>query len=194
MKRNIYISFIQSESFNYKFKMLDKYKGRKYKFSDESYDITLPQDTPTEESLLKLAKNIAHSEVTIVFITRGVLESAWIPLEVKYSLELPGDINKASTHKGILAVVIPDKGNNYGYALEQGKKGLWRPIPGVLPAIITDNMFNEKNIQNKYNVHYESYISVYRWEELLRSFDYIVEAAYNKATNFFDEYNVTTDL
>jgi len=173
--------------------MLDKYKGRKYKFSDDSYDIKVPQTEPTEESLLKLAKNIAHSEVTIVFITRGILESKWIPLEINYSLNVPNDINKASTHKGILAVVIPDKGNDYSYILKQDRKGMWRPNKDLLPPVIWNNMFNEKEIQNKNNIHYESYISVYRWEELLRSFDYIVEAAYNKATNFYDEYNVYTD-
>ena len=41
MKRNIYISYIHSDSANFKFKIMDKFKGRKYKFSDEEIDSTM---------------------------------------------------------------------------------------------------------------------------------------------------------
>lgn len=190
MKRNIYISYIHSDSMNYHFKIVDKFKGRKYKFSDKSFDPTQSNTEPIEETLTKLAKNIHHSEVTIVLLSRHLSDSTWIPLEVEYSLKIADVLHKPLPHKGILGVVIPDKGNDYSYMMKKGSKGLWRVDQTQLPAIIAHNMFNEKVVQNKHNIHYESFISVYRWEDFVREFDVCVEAAYDKATNFYYEYNV----
>jgi len=190
MKKNVYISYINAESTNFKFKLMDRFKGRKYKHSEESFDITTTTLENVEDQLL-LAKNISRTDVTVVFITRSVLESKWIPLEVAYSLDLTEHLPKLTTPRGIVGVVIPEKGNDYSYMMKKGKKGIWYADKDKLPTIISNNMFNEKVIQNKYNINYNSYISVYRWEDFVYSFDKIVNAAYDKATNTFEDYKIT---
>ena len=175
---------------NYKFKLMDRFKGRKYKHTDESFDVNTTT-LENEEDQVLLAKNISRTDVTVVFISRSVLESKWIPLEVAYSLDLTTHLPKIEKPRGIVGVVIPDKGNDYSYMMKKGKKGIWYADKDKLPAIISSNMFNEKVIQNKYNVDYNSFISLYRWEDFLYSFDKIINAAYDKATNTFEDYNIT---
>jgi len=191
MKRNIYISYINSESKNFKFKIMDKFKGRKYKFSDENFDITSTNIFQSEESLSKLAKKITQSDVTVVLISRNILESKWIPLEVKYSLALPKFKDHTTKPKGIVGVVIPDKGNDYSYIMKKGSKGIWSVDKDKLPDIISSNIHNEKVIQNKNNINFDSYISVYRWEDFIGTFDNCVNAAYEKATTYLEDYNIT---
>lgn len=191
MKKNIYISYIHSESMNYKFKILDQFRGRKYKLSEESFDPSLSSTPQTDEILTKIAKNIAHSEVTVVLISRSVLQSAYIPIEVDYSLDSSKRFSRLPLPKGVVGVVIPDKGNDYSYLMKKGSKGLWVADPAKLPLIISKNMYNEKVVQNKHNIHYHSFISIYRWEDFVRNFDECIEAAYDKATNFSDDYNIT---
>jgi|LGOV01.1.fsa_nt_gb hypothetical protein len=190
MKKNVYISYINAESTNFKFKLTDRFKGRKYKSSEESFDIATTTLDNVDDRL-QLAKNISRTDVTVVFITRSVLESKWIPLEVAYSLDLTEHLPKLTQPKGIVGVVIPEKGNDYSYMMKKGKKGIWYADKDKLPTIISSNMFNEKVIQNKYNINYNSYISIYRWEDFVYSFDKIVNAAYDKATNTFEDYNIT---
>lgn len=190
MKRNIYISGIHSESMNYKYKIIDRFKGRKYKASEELYtfDMTFEQDS--EESI-KIGKNIARTDVTVVLISRSVLESNWIPLEVKYSLEGFSNTKTELKPNGVIGVVIPDKGNDYSYIMKKGLKGIWRADKTKLPEIISSNINNEKVIQNKNNVSYDSFISVYRWEDFVRNFESCINIAYDKATNLYENYNIS---
>jgi hypothetical protein len=176
---------------NYKFKITDKFRGRKYKFSSEDFDVINKAAIQDEETLLKLAKNISHSDVTVVFITRSILESKWIPIEVQYSLDHSNFFSKLVLSKGVLGVVIPDKGNDYSYIMKKGRKGIWQVDKEKIPMIISSNMHNEKQIQNKNNIHYDSFISVYRWEDFVKEFDVCIESAYDKATNYFEDYNIT---
>ena len=120
MKKNVYISYIHAESMNYKFKIMDKFKGRKYKLSDESYGISDQSLEPTDEHITKMAKNISHSEITVVLISRGILQSTWIPLEVESSLDPTKLFTRVPLPKGVLGVVIPDKGNDYSYIMRKG--------------------------------------------------------------------------
>lgn len=190
MKRNIYLSYIHSDSMNFKFKILDRFKGRKYKISEESYDILNKDNNPSEEELLKLEKKISKSDVTVVLISRNVLESKWIPLEVQYSIDSTNLFTSETSHKGIIGVVIPDKGNDYSYLMTKGRKGIWSVDKSKLPNIISANIHNEKVVQNKNNVNYDSFISVYRWEDFIRDFEGCINAAYDKANNFSEEYEI----
>ena len=183
MKKNIYISYIHSDSMNFKFKIMDKFKGRKYKYSNEETDSELN----TDESLLKLEKKISHMDVTVVLISRNILNSNNIPLEIKYSL-----VNKFSKSiKGIIGVVIPDIGNDYSYIMKKGPKGIWGVDKSKLPIIISSNIHNELVLQNKNNVNYDSFISVYRWEDFIKDFNNCVNIAYEKATEYFEDYKIT---
>lgn len=190
MKRNVYISYINDEATNYKHKILDRFKGRKYKHSNESYNTNTKINDDRDEQII-LAKNISRTDVTVVLISRSILESEWIPFEVGYSLDLTSEFEKLTTPKGVIGVVIPDKGNDYSYIMKKGLKGIWLADKTKLPNVISDNMHNEKVLQNKFNVNYDSYISVYRWEDFIRDFDNCIAIAYDKAINHFEDYNIT---
>jgi len=190
MKRNIYISYIDSESMNYKTKIMDKFKGRKYKYSDESYSLSETKFEENSDELTKLAKNVSRADVTVVLISRSILDSSWIPLEVGYSLEVVSDSKAQPKPKGVIGVVIPDKGNDYSYIMKKGMKGRWKADTNKLPVIISSNILNEKEVQNKNNIHYDSFISIYRWEDFIGAFETCINSAYDKANNYFDDYNV----
>ena len=183
MKRNIYISYIHTDSMNFKFKIMDKFKGRKYKYSDEE-TISTPY---TEESLLKLEKKISHMDVTVVLISRNILNYNHIPLEIKYSL----DNTFSNPTKGIIGVVVPDIGNDYSYIMKKGPKGIWGVDKSKLPTIISSNIHNELVLQNKNNVNYDSFISIYRWEDFIKDFNNCVNIAYEKANEYLNEYQIT---
>ena len=168
---------------NFRFKIMDKFKGRKYKYSNEETNLT----SDTEESLLKLEKKISHMDVTLVLISRNILNSNRIPLEIKYSL----DNTFSSSTKGIIGVVVPDKGNDYSYIMKKGPKGIWGVDKSKLPTLISSNIHNELVLQNKNNVNYDSFISIYRWEDFIKDFDNCVNIAYEKANEYLKEYKIT---
>ncbi|KFZ25761.1 MAG: hypothetical protein KQ78_02056 [Candidatus Izimaplasma bacterium HR2] len=183
MKRNVYISYIHSDSMNFKFKIMDKFKGRKYKYSNEETDLT----SNTKESLLKLEKKISHMDVTVVLISRNILNSNQIQHEIEYSL----DNSFSNSPKGIIGVVIPDKGNDYSYIMKKGPKGTWVADKSKLPDIISSNINNEVELENKNNVNYNSFISIYKWEDFINDFNNCINIAYEKATKSLDKYKIT---
>jgi hypothetical protein len=182
MKRNIYISYIHEESKNFKFKIMDKFKGRKYKFSDEVDESSIR----SEEDLLKIAKKISHMDVTVVLLSRGTLKSDLAPIEIEYSLSNP----YSERTKGVIGVVVPDKGNDYSYLMKKGPKGIWRADKSKLPSLISYNINNEVNVENKNNINYESFISIYRWEDFINDFNNCVNIAYEKANDLLENYKI----
>ncbi len=186
MKRNIYISNIHSESMNYKHKIMDRFKGRKYKHSEESFDVTTTLKNGSDE-VIKMEKNVLRTDVTVVLISRSILDAAWIPYEVGFSLKGQNE----SKPNGVVGVVIPDIGNDYSYIMKKGSKGIWQADKKKLPSVISLNMLNEKVTQNKNNINYDSFISVYRWEDFVRNFDNCINIAYDKASNLSEDYNIT---
>lgn len=189
MKKNVYISNIHAESMNFKTKIVDRFKGRKYKFSNE---VLSPNEAfNNEEESLKIVKNLSKTDVTIVLISRSILDSPWISKEVELSLLDKDHFGKTIPLKGIIGVVIPDKGNDYSYMMKKGRKGIWMADKSKLPTIISSNMHNEKMIQNKNDINYDSFISVYRWEDFIRDFNGCVEIAADKAFKHVEDYNIT---
>jgi biopolymer transport protein ExbD len=162
---------------------MDKFKGRKYKFSDEEIDSTIL----SEETLLKLEKKISHMDVTVVLLSRNIIKSNIIPLEIEYSL----NNTHSKTTKGIIGVVIPDKGNDYSYMMKKGHKGIWRADKSKLPTLMSYNINNEVVVENKNNVNYDSFISIYRWEDFINDFNNCVNIAYEKANESLDKYKIT---
>lgn len=137
-----------------------------------------------------MGKNVSRKDVTVVLISRSILESSWIPLEVEYSLKVRSEPESKSRPNGVIGVVIPDKGNDYSYIMKKGSKGIWKADTSKLPVIISSNIHNEKEIQNKNNIHYDSFISIYRWEDFIGAFDTCINSAYDKAINYFEDYNI----
>jgi len=191
MKRHVYLSYIHSDAMNFKHKILDRFKGRKYKISEEGYDVKNTTIEPNEETLTQLAKNVSHQDVTVVLISRNILESKWIAFEVEASLDTTKIFSRKNTPKGVIGVVIPDKGNDYSYMMKKNSKGVWLADKSKLPTIISANMHNEKVLQNKNNVNYDSFISVYRWEDFVRDYDNCINIAYEKANSHHEDYNIT---
>jgi hypothetical protein len=191
MKRNLYLSYINDESMNFRNKIIDNFKGRKYKHSDETYTTAQTQLGNKSEELIKIRKSVSRMDVTIVLISRSILDSSWIPKEIEYSLNVVSDSKTQPKPKGVIGVVIPDKGNDYSYMMKKGLKGIWKADTSKLPSIISSNIHNEIVVQNKNNVHYDSYISIYRWEDFIVDVESCVNSAYDKATNYFDDYNIT---
>ena len=183
MKRNIYISYIHSDSNNFIFKIMDKFKGRKYKISDEETDSTIR----SEEDLLKIAKKISHMDVTVVLLSRNTLKSDLAQIEIEYSLNNP----YSKSTKGIIGVVIPDKGNDYSYIMKKGHKSIWRADKDKLPTLMSYNIINEVQVENKNNVNYDSFISIYRWEDFINDFNNCIDIAYEKANESLDKYIIT---
>ena len=138
-----------------------------------------------------MAKNISRTDVTVVLISRSILESKWIPLELQYSLDLSSHLHNQTKPKGIVGVVIPDKGNDYSYMMKKGIKNIWVADKAKLPNLISDNMHNEKVVQNKFDIHYNSYVSIYRWEDFVGDIENCINAAYDKANNHLEDYNIT---
>jgi len=162
---------------------MDKFKGRKYKFSDEETDSTILSD----EALLKIEKKISHMDVTVVLLSRNILKSNMIPIELEYSL----NNSHSKSAKGIIVVVIPDKGNDYSYMMKKGHKNIWRTDKDKLPTLISYNTLNEIVVENKNNVNYDSFISIYRWEDFINDFNNCVNIAYEKANESLDKYKIT---
>ena len=183
MKRNIYISYIHSDSMNFKFKIMDRFKGRKYKFSDEEITSTLR----SEEDLLKIAKKVSHMDVTVVLLSRNTLKSDLAQIEIEYSLSNP----YSKSTKGLIGVVVPDKGNDYSYLMKKGPKGIWRADKSKLPTLISYNINNEVTVENKNNINYDSFISIYRWEDFINDFNNCVNIAYEKANESLEKYKIT---
>lgn len=192
MKKNIYLSYIDSESMNYKNKITDRFKGRKYKHSEATFTTANTTFEPGSDASIKLAKNVSRADVTVVLISRSILESTWIPLEVGYSLKGISTSKAKPQPKGVIGVVIPDKGNDYSYMMKKGMKGIWMSDKKKLPNVIAANMHNEKVLQNKHDINYDSFISVYRWEDFIRDFENCINVAYDKATNHFEDYNISS--
>lgn len=162
----------------------------------------------------KLKEKIWDSSITIVLISKGMLESGvdekdqWIPWEISYSLRTETRNQKRSNPNAVLAVVLPDENNSYDYFLEDSsyeEDGNSHPLTIVHTCntfkIISDNMFNEKNPNVKY-VDGEkiysgdcNYISFAKWEDFLdkESIDYYLEKA-AKIREKIDDYDITVNI
>lgn len=98
----------------------------------------------------KLKKKIRDSSVTIVLISKGMVENKgereqWIPWEIKYSLLKTTVDGRTSHPNGLLAVVIPDEYGSYDYCMKVLACGRCTSHEtDWLFEIIKNNMFNRK--------------------------------------------------
>jgi hypothetical protein len=53
------------------------------------------------------------------------------------------------------------------------------------------NIDNEVVVENKNNVNYDSFISIYRWEDFINDFNNCINIAYEKANESLDKYKIT---
>ena len=86
-------------------------------------------------------------------------KSQWIPWELSYSIKETNRAGFVSHSNAILAVILPDRNNNYNYYNE-------------------NNLFNilKQNIKNKY-------IPVVNWARFKYNCDYYINKAYEAKKN-----------
>lgn len=144
----------------------------------------------------KLKEKIWDSSITIVLISKGMVESGvdekdqWIPWEISYSLRTEKRNQKKSNPNAVLAVVLPDENNSYDYFLEDTyyvEGGAIHPLTNVHTEntfkIISNNMFNKKEPNVKYidgeriYIGNCGYIEHVKWDEFVSHVDFYLDIA-----------------
>jgi hypothetical protein len=97
----------------------------------------------------KLGDKIFDSSVTIVLISKGMNNAylpekkQWIPWEISYSLKEQSRGDNRSKTNGVVAVVLPDENDSYGYYVTKDTQCDCRNLnTPFLFDILKDNMFN----------------------------------------------------
>lgn len=155
-----------------------------------------------------LKDKIFHSSLTIVLISKGMVDTGtiekeqWIPWEISYSLRTIPREFKTSRMNGVLGVVLPDKEGSYDWYYNQDPFcNCVTHYTHKLFKIMSENMFNLKNPQmrscNGKTIHEGefSFIKTLIWDEFMKGNDYstYIEQAIS-IRNRKDEYNVSINL
>lgn len=177
------------------------------KGEDDGEDMSTLKDTTIAS---KLGDKIYDSSVTIVFISKGMKDSAlpeneqWIPWEVSYSLREQSRQGRCSKTNAMLAIVLPDENGSYEYYIEdhQCKECSCKIFKThYLFAILRENMFNCKHPQKKdcseYPNMYQgepSYIKTVKWKDITKeNFNSYIETAIDIQQRA-DEYNIVKNI
>lgn len=162
----------------------------------------------------QLKDRIRDSSITIVLISKNMKETfkseknQWIPREISYSLKEVSRINSngasvASKSNAMLAVVIPDRSNSYGYFIAQKTcctNGCRLLDTLSLFSILRDNMFNLKDTTSyscdtgeiRHSGDY-SYIPVVEWDKFIDDMSYYIEKSY-VIQNKIDDYKIIKEV
>lgn len=171
-----------------------------YKGEDDGEDLSSLADATIGS---KLGDKIFDSTVTIVFISKGMKENKpekdqWIPWEVSYSLKEQSRENQYSKTNALLAVVLPDEYDSYGYFIEESPYSNEIKLKtNILFEILRANMFN---LKNKYKTTYSygervynSYIHSVKWDDFIYNIDYYVNIALKIRANI-NEYEIRKNV
>lgn len=143
----------------------EKFKERTshyYKGESDNEDLSDKEDNYIWS---KLKDKIYDSSITIVLISPNMKEphrwekSQWIPWEIAYSIRETTRKNFTSRSNAILAVILPDRNNDYKYYQQMS-----------LFRIISDNIKN-------------GYIQVVKWDDFRYNCDNYIEKAYQAQSN-----------
>lgn len=128
-----------------------------YKGEHDGEDLSLKSE---DYIWSRLKDKIYDTSITIVLISPGMKEpnkwesSQWIPWEIAYSIRQTTRSNLKSNSNAVLAVVLPDKYNNYDYYKYLNKF-----------KILSENIKC-------------GYIPVVNWDSFKYNCDYYIEKAY----------------
>lgn len=184
-------------------------KSNIYKGEQDGEDLSRLKDDTIWE---KLKARIYDSSVTIVLITKGMIEpnsydkSQWIPWEVRYSLCEYSKDQRTSHTNGLIGLVIPDENNSYDWFISY--PGCCTPScrqfsTNKLFHIMAKNLFNKKKNNerqcDKGDVVYnrdDSYMIIVKWEDFVKSqasMNSYIEDAYNRSLRK-DEYDLCLEI
>lgn len=159
----------------------------------------------------KLKDRIFDSSVTIVLISPNMRnyykseKSQWIPWEISFSLKETERNNRISHSNAILAVVLPDRNNDFSYFMYE------KNCPGTtcrcthyetqnLFSILSANLFNAKFpdksfCDNASNIYYgdHSYIFITDWYAFMYNSNYFIEKAIERKNKIY-EYNISKEV
>ena len=163
-------------------------------------------DFKNEAIKTHLKDKIYDSSVTIVLISPNMKDpfkaerDQWIPWEVSYSLKEVTRNDKTSPANGMLAVVLPDQSNSYGYYIQEYYSCDCQTLgAGKLFKILRDNMFNYKNLQHGNCIHHspavypDSYIESVKWADFVGNVNAYLKRAEDRRENITD-YNITKEI
>jgi len=157
-----------------------------------------------------LRNKIFDSSITIVLISKNMKEvgksedNQWIPWEIAYSLKEKTRENKTSTSNAMLAIILPDKNNNFSYFVEpiyctycEGT----RLNTNILFSIIGNNMFNRKESKTYscnncgliYSGHDHSYIYPVKWNDFIKASNHYINHCLKINENIAD-YDITKQI
>lgn len=175
------------------------------KGEEDGQDLSDFKDSTIES---KLRDKIYDSSITIIMISKNMKEQytpeddQWIPWEVSYSLQERTRNGRTSKANALLAVVLPDRFENYDYfLLEDYCSSCHCTIfrTDTLFKILGNNMFNQKNktILNCNNhpdssiiyQGYFSYIYSVKWAEFKENINKYIDIAISINENI-DKYNI----
>lgn len=149
----------------------------------------------------KLRDKIYDSSVTIVLISKNMKEyytneeDQWIPWEISYSLKEHTRNGRTSATNAVLAVVIPDENNSYGYYINDNKcdNCTCRMLnTQKLFRILQNNMFNQINkTTQECSTHtvytgYSSYIHSVKWDDFIKDINTYINIAVDINDNISD--------
>lgn len=182
-----------------------------YKGESDGEDLShLKDDTIWD----KLKNRIYDSTLTIVMISPNMKEfwkqetDQWIPREISYCMTEISRIDKNGTPvksktNAMLAVVVPDKNNDYSYYTYEKTcctSGCRMLKTDILFEIMSKNMFNLKNANKKdckdgSTVWYgdSSYIYSVKWEDFVKDMDKYIDKAY-EIRDKIDDYDVYKEV
>lgn len=195
MVKRVFISYKYPEGVNYRERLISKLAKGSYKYlgeNNKTKDISNFDDAAIGSIL---GRKIYSTDVTIILISPSINDSDWIPWEVSYSLREIRRQNINSSRNGVIAVVLPDRYNNYDYIFERTFAGD-SINTRRLPNIIANNMFNatEESRHATSDTKFGSYISIYRWDEFCENMNDIINTAYTKSVNMTHLFNITTQI
>lgn len=157
----------------------------------------------------RLRDKIYDSSITIVMISPGMKEvytpesDQWIPWEIAYSLREHTRGDRTSRSNAVLAIVLPDRQNSYGYFIQEKnccQSGCQIFQLPTLFQILRENMFNARrltpmacsgNLQIFTGNH--SYIISVKWCDFKSNVNYYLDAALRINQNI-SEYEIVKSI
>ena len=178
-----------------------------YKGESDDEDLSYLGDDEIWENL---KERIFDSSLTVIMISPNMRNtyrsdrSQWIPWEISFSLKETTRNDRTSRSNALLAIVLPDKENDYSYCIEPHCYGCKEPCQILTKHFLFDiieyNMYNKIKktplfCDKGYTVYSieNSYIKCVKWDDFTRNPNIFISEAIN-TKDHIDEYKIRKEL